>query len=86
MYITNFLLCFKKAIERTIDHDGIEHAGYMAFMVLLAIFPFTVFFLSISSLIGETQKAIEFIEMILSSLPENITIRQTNFARQCMPD
>ncbi len=31
----NILSCLYHAMVRTINHDGIEHAGYMSFMILL---------------------------------------------------
>ena len=31
------------AYDTVMVHDGIEHAGYLAFLGLLALFPFLVF-------------------------------------------
>ncbi len=42
--IWRYIRCLAQAIFKTIEHDGIEHAGYMAFMILLSIFPFVMFF------------------------------------------
>ena len=49
--IKNFLLCFYKSIEDTIKHDGIEHAGYLAFLLFFSIFPFLFFLMAIMTLI-----------------------------------
>jgi membrane protein len=49
--IKNFLVCFYKSIEDTVNHDGIEHAGYLAFLLMLSIFPFLFFLMAIMSFI-----------------------------------
>ena len=69
----NILSCLYYALVRTIKHDGIEHAGYMSFMILLSIFPFIVFLLALSSVIGISDVGINFILMVVGSLPDNIT-------------
>ncbi len=40
--IKEFLICYKKAFLDTINQDGIEHAGYLSFLSMLAIFPFMI--------------------------------------------
>lgn len=71
--IHNILSCLYYAIVRTVKHDGIEHAGYMSFMILLSIFPFTVFLFSLSAVVGISDTGINFILMVIGSLPDNIT-------------
>lgn len=46
-------LCFWKALIDAIKHDGIEHAGYLAFLLMLAIFPFLVFCSLLVSMLGK---------------------------------
>ncbi|MDX2050191.1 MAG: YihY/virulence factor BrkB family protein [Rickettsiaceae bacterium] len=58
------------AIKRAIVLDGIEHAGYMAFMVMLSLFPFLVFFLSLTSFLGASDLGKDFIEVIIDQSPE----------------
>ena len=45
-----------RSLVNTINHDGVEHAGYLSFLLMLAIFPFLVFFTAIigtiSNLVG----------------------------------
>ncbi len=38
------LRCYSSALKDMIKHDGVEHAGYIAFLCMLSIFPFFVFF------------------------------------------
>lgn len=65
--------CFYRAIVLTINHDGIEHAGYLAFLSLLALFPFLVLVFSVIGLIGAGETGAMFITNTLSTLPANIT-------------
>lgn len=61
------------ALKQTIDHDGLEHAGYMSFMVLLCLFPFIVFFLSVTSFFGASDLGKEFLRFLLQHLPSDAT-------------
>lgn len=61
-----------KACINTVQHDGIEHAGYLAFLGLLALFPFLVFTFSIMGFMGEGQAGAEFIKLLLSQLPPHM--------------
>ena len=66
----NYLKCLYKAADKTVNTDGIEHAGYMSFMVLFSIFPFLVFFLALTSFFGASELGNNFIQIILENLPE----------------
>lgn len=61
------------AAANTINHDGIEHAGYLAFLGLLALFPFLVFFFSIVGFLGQGETGSHLITTILQEVPGNIT-------------
>ncbi|WP_316354295.1 YihY/virulence factor BrkB family protein [Candidatus Trichorickettsia mobilis] len=65
--------CLYQAAVRTIDHDGVEHAGYMSFMILLSIFPFLIFFLALTSFVGASELGQNFIDFLLVNMPENTT-------------
>ena len=52
--ITKITKAFFKSIVSTIKHDGIEHAGYMSFLLMLSIFPFLVFFVAIIGTLSNT--------------------------------
>ncbi|WP_078400080.1 YihY/virulence factor BrkB family protein [Ehrlichia ruminantium] len=41
--------CSYYAVIDMIEHDGIEHAGYLSFVILLSVFPFLVFFMALMS-------------------------------------
>jgi len=50
-------------------HDGTIHAGNLAYMTILAMFPFFVTMAAFSSLIGEAEQQAAFLENILRSVP-----------------
>lgn len=45
--IITFIKIIYQSLINTVNHDGIEHAGYLSFLLMLAIFPFLVFFTAI---------------------------------------
>lgn len=65
--------CLWKATVDTIYHDGIEHAGYLAFLGLLALFPFLVFTVALIGVLGQGNAGTEFITWVLQALPRNLT-------------
>lgn len=64
------LKLFFKALNRTITHDGIEHAGYMAFMVLLSLFPFIIFIVAFTGFLGISFLGENFVTILVEALPE----------------
>ncbi len=49
----------------TVEHGGIEHAGYMSFMMLLSMFPFIVFILALAKLFGASDSGKDFIIFLI---------------------
>ena len=64
--------CFSKSAVNTVNHDGIEHAGYLAFLLLLSLFPFLVLLVALAGFVGEGEAGVKFIEFIFSSLPSHM--------------
>lgn len=66
------------ALLNTIKHDGVEHAGYIAFLALLGLFPFLVFLSAVGSYIAyfieQVNISKEFVKLLLSNIPNNIII------------
>ena len=50
--LKDWLLIFKKSVKNTIYHEGVEYAGYMAFLIMLSIFPFLIFCVAIIGYFG----------------------------------
>lgn len=66
--------CIRNAANNTvIAHDGVEHAGYLAFLGMLSLFPFLVFIVAIVGQIGQGASGTAFISAILQNLPQNLT-------------
>jgi membrane protein len=59
------------ALVQLINHDGVEHSGYMSFMVLLSIFPFFIFILALTSFLGASELGENFINLALENLPSH---------------
>lgn len=72
--LRKFFKCIWQAIVDTVDHDGVEHAGYMSFMVLFSLFPFLVFFLVVTSLLGASDLGQHFLSLIIDNLPDSTTV------------
>lgn len=68
-----FLKLNVKAIDNLIKHDGVEHAGYMAFITLLSFFPFLIFIMAVTGFVGESDQGKEFIRLILDNMPYYLT-------------
>ncbi len=62
---------FYKAGYWTVYHDGIEHAGYLAFLGLLALFPFLVFFVALGGMLGQSEVGEEFVKIVMSNVPQD---------------
>lgn len=66
--------CFTKGIYNTVHHDGIEHAGYLAFLGLLALFPFLVFITALIGAVGEDTIAAQYVVTLFNHLPAGVTV------------
>ncbi len=66
------LASFYKAALNTVRHDGVEHAGNLAFLGLLALFPFLVFVAALAGLFAGGHAGTEFIKLLLAQLPPDV--------------
>ncbi len=58
-----------KAGDNLVENDGIEFAGYLTFLSLLALFPFLVLIVAAAGFIGQGQLGTELINLLFSYLP-----------------
>ncbi|WP_053332723.1 YihY/virulence factor BrkB family protein [Candidatus Jidaibacter acanthamoebae] len=65
--LKTLLRCFYKAIYDTVYHEGVEHAGYMAFLLMLTIFPTLVFFVALVGFFGKQNLSELLVNLILES-------------------
>lgn len=61
------------AIVDTIRQDGIEHAGYLAFLSILSLFPSIIFLITIAQFFGAFEDGINFINTIIASSPKDMS-------------
>jgi membrane protein len=60
---------FRISLVDTIRQDGIEHAGYLAFLSILSLFPFLILLISIIGQFGGAEVGEKIIYSVLNSLP-----------------
>ena len=60
---------YRCAYDAIVLHDGIEHAGYLAYLSMLALFPFLVLLMMVLGSLGEGEIGMQLIERILLELP-----------------
>jgi membrane protein len=60
-----------KAGDNLVENDGIEFAGYLTFLSLLALFPFMVLLVATAGFIGEGELGLRFITFLANSLPDD---------------
>lgn len=63
-----------EALGRFTANHGAVYAGNMAFLGMLALFPFLIFVVTISGFFGQTESGQEAIRLILESLPPDVAI------------
>ena len=66
------LKILRKALIDTVRHDGIEHAGYLAFLSILSFFPSLIFLIAVIGFFGESQIGTDFLHHMVSSLPNEM--------------
>ena len=70
--IKNIISLHVKAGFNLVKHDGVEHAGYMAFITLLSFFPFIIFLMAVTGFIGKSDHGRELIYLLLSGMPADL--------------
>ena len=61
------------AIWHLINDGGMTYAGHIAFMTLFSLFPFLIFLTTLAAEIGQTEAAQEFVTLVLSLLPSEVS-------------
>ena len=62
-----------RALNGFMDHDGPVMAGHLAYISLLALFPFLVFLIALAGLFGQTEVGSIAVEFMTDNLPENVS-------------
>ena len=60
------------AVRRLVVDGGITMAGHLAFVGLLALFPFLIFLTALAGFFGQTELGTHFVAFFLEQMPEQI--------------
>ena len=61
-----------EAVARFNRHDGMVMAGYLAFLTLLALFPFIIFLVSLAGMFGQSDAGTGALELMYEHMPEDV--------------
>lgn len=70
--IQKFKFLFE-AIANFLKHDGMVMAGYLAFLTLLALFPFIIFLVSLAGFFGQSEAGPQALENLFEIMPEDVS-------------
>jgi membrane protein len=57
-----------------IDDDGLMQSGHLAYLTLLALFPFALFLMHLASSLGRSEAGAEALKAFLASLPPDVSL------------
>lgn len=63
---------FWEAIGNFLKHDGMVMAGHLAFLTMLALFPFVIFLVSLAGFFGQSEAGPQALEHMFNNMPEDV--------------
>lgn len=69
-----FIKFIIKAIANFNKHDGMVMAGHLAFLGMLALFPFIIFLVSLAGTFGQSEAGTEALDALFSSMPQDVMV------------
>lgn len=72
--IAEFIKFIFKAIANFNRHDGMVMAGHLAFLALLALFPFIIFLVSLAGSFGQSQAGVDALSSLFEAMPPDISM------------
>lgn len=69
--LKKILFLFYKSGDNLVDNDGIELAGYLTFLALLALFPFLVLLVALAGFVGQGELGSQFIALVMQYVPQD---------------
>lgn len=67
-----FIKFIIKAIANFNKHDGMVMAGHLAFLGMLALFPFIIFLVSLAGTFGQSEAGTEALDVLFSNMPHDV--------------
>ncbi len=71
-YFIIFIKVIRISIIDTVRQDGIEHAGYLAFLGLVSFLPFLIILLSLANAIGIAEYGMSLLIDVIKPLPPSV--------------
>lgn len=63
-----------RAVQGFLKHDGAVVAGHLAYLTLLALFPFFIFLVALAGLFGNTETGAQAIVLLLDAVPSDLQL------------
>ncbi len=60
------------AVMNFARHDGMVMAGHLAFLTMLALFPFIIFLVSLAGFFGQSEAGTHALEQLFDHMPEDV--------------
>jgi len=60
------------AVGGFVRHDGMVMAGYLAFLTMLALFPFIIFLVSLAGFFGQSEAGPQALSYMFEHMPEDV--------------
>jgi len=70
----SFIKFILKAIVNFNRHDGMPMAGHLAFLGMLALFPFIIFLVSLAGTFGQSEAGIDALAAMFESMPQDVAV------------
>ena len=61
-----------KRVAVGVYSDGFIHAGNLAYLALLSIFPFVIVAAAVARLFGQTEESVAAVNALLQTMPPNV--------------
>lgn len=61
--------CWRAGYVGVVKHDAIEHAGYLTYISMLALFPFLVLLVYVAGWLGQGEAGTQFVQLVFDHLP-----------------
>jgi len=62
----------RRAFDRMMAEDGFVVAGHLAFMAMLALFPFLIFMAALAGLLGSEEDVPRVLDLLFTLMPEDV--------------
>ncbi|MDG1996357.1 MAG: YihY/virulence factor BrkB family protein [Emcibacteraceae bacterium] len=69
-----FLKFIFRAITNFNKHDGMVMAGHLAFLGMLALFPFIIFLVSLAGTFGQSDAGIDALSLLFDNMPQDVAV------------